>query len=164
MKKYSYSKEEREFLEKSCLPFSIYQWIDDRVETLVVSQGFVDMFGAGSHENTYDILKDNLYKDVHPEDISRLRDAAYRFYLADEEYNLLFRNKIHGEYRIVRAKGQHVFKPDGYRLAVVWFSDEGAFLENPEGHEDAFAYSLSRVVKDDSRSFNSDYDHLTGLP
>ncbi len=164
MKKYSYSKEERAFIEGNCIPFSTYQFIDNHVETLAISAGFVDLFNLDNLDEAYRIMRNDMYLDAHPDDISRIADAAERFAFSDEPYDILFRNMNRGEYRVIRAKGEHMYTPSGERIAVVWYTDEGPYVADPEGGDDPFAYSLSRVIRDNSRNYNEKFDHLTGLP
>ena len=47
MERYEFSNESRELLEKSVIPFAIYQFIDKRVVTLIVSDGFCKLFHYG---------------------------------------------------------------------------------------------------------------------
>ena len=41
MKKYEYSKTEKAIMEKSAVPFAVYQFIDKKVVTVLVSDGFI---------------------------------------------------------------------------------------------------------------------------
>ena len=45
MEKYRYSDEELAMLEKSPIPFAIYQFLNRKVVTIVVSQGLIDLMG-----------------------------------------------------------------------------------------------------------------------
>ena len=45
MEKYRYSDEELRLLESSLIPFAIYQFINKRVVTIVLSEGFFELFG-----------------------------------------------------------------------------------------------------------------------
>ena len=47
MEKYRYSDGELKLLESSPVPFAIYQFIDKRVVTIVLSEGFSELFGYG---------------------------------------------------------------------------------------------------------------------
>ena len=45
MKRYSFNKYIQEAFEKSVVPIGIYQVVDGRVVTLVVSDGLCELFG-----------------------------------------------------------------------------------------------------------------------
>ncbi len=52
MEKYQYDKNELSFMEESCIPFAVYQFINKRVVTIVLSQGFMDLFGFTDRAST----------------------------------------------------------------------------------------------------------------
>ncbi len=45
MEKYRYSDEELKLLENSPIPFAIYQRVDGKVVTVVMSEGFLELSG-----------------------------------------------------------------------------------------------------------------------
>ncbi len=45
MEKYRYSDEEQNLLENSPIPFGIYQVVDNKVVTIVLSEGFFELSG-----------------------------------------------------------------------------------------------------------------------
>ena len=164
MKRYSYSKEEFNLIENNPFPLAIYQYVDKRLVTIALSQGFLELFKHDDRQEAYDMMNNNMYAHAHPDDMARIADAAYRFATYDDTYDVLFRNNIKGEYRIIRAVGKHIHKPTGDRLAIIAYFDEGPYVETPEGEGGAAAYSLSRSVNEDSKNYNKSYDYLTGLP
>ena len=44
MEKYSYRKDQLDIIENSCIPYAIYQFIDKRVVTIAVSDGFCELY------------------------------------------------------------------------------------------------------------------------
>lgn len=163
MDKYRYSDEEQKLLESSAIPFAVYQFIDKRVVTIVLSEGFFELFGykgMGKRE-LYDLMDNNMYRDTHPDDLSFIGDAAYRFATEGGEYDVVYRTKKDGEYRIIHANGKHVYKEDGIRLAFVWYTDCGAF--NGDEKDDLLNIFKSKLA---ANSLNSKmkHDYLTGLP
>ena len=50
MKRYTYSEEEFRHIEKSTFPFAVYQFVDQRVVTIALTQGFLDVFGYENRE------------------------------------------------------------------------------------------------------------------
>jgi hypothetical protein len=79
MKKYSYSTQEQSTLERLRQPFAVYQFVDKRVSTLVLSDGFCKLFGYDDRALAYFDMDNNMYKDTHPDDAARIANAALRF-------------------------------------------------------------------------------------
>ena len=50
MGRYEYNPIEFSMMEKSLVPFAVYQYIDKRVVTIVLSEGFLDLFGYEDRE------------------------------------------------------------------------------------------------------------------
>ena len=79
MERYSYSPQERAVLEKLQQPFAVYQFIDRRVVTLILSDGFCRLFGYEDREQAMYDMDHDMYKDAHPDDVARIASAAVRF-------------------------------------------------------------------------------------
>ena len=45
MEKYSLDTNKKTLFENSCIPFAIYQFVNRRVVTIALSQGFCELFG-----------------------------------------------------------------------------------------------------------------------
>ena len=58
MEKYKYNDEEFRFMENSGVPFGIYQVIDEQIYTIVLTKGFLDLFGYADmpREEVYQML------------------------------------------------------------------------------------------------------------
>ena len=164
MKKYRYGDAELSLMEKSPIPFAIYQFIDNRVVTIVLTAGFMQTFGFDDKEEAYSVMDNDMYRDSHPDDVARIADAAVQFALKGGIYDTVYRSKVNGEYRIIHAHGQHIFKEDGTRLAVVWYTDEGRYIEDESGYESALNRSLSQDLHRGGMYNRMTYDYLTGLP
>ena len=54
MEKYRYSDEELKLLENSPIPFAIYQRVDGKVVTVVMSEGFLELSGYEGMDKMYD--------------------------------------------------------------------------------------------------------------
>ena len=169
MSRFQYNPEELNFLEKSLMPFAVYQFIDKKVVTLAVTRGFMDMFNIPNREIAIKVLDNDMYRSAHPEDVSRIADAAYRFASGEtENYQVIYRTKIRDEYRIIRSWGKHVTKPTGERIFIVWYFDEGPYLEGSDSESDNYQESIHRAlrnaIQDSTNSYSASYDQLTGLP
>ncbi len=168
MQKYEYSKEIRELLERSLIPFAIYQFINKRVVTLILSDGFLKLFDYEDREKAYYDMNNNMYIDSHPDDAARIADSAFRFATENEEYNVIYRSRVRhcegDEYRIIHARGEHFKTDTGIQLAQVWYIEEGSYKADgaPTGKE--FVASLNETLRRESIVRISYYDYLTGLP
>ncbi len=164
MKKYEYDSAEFSLLEKSQVPFAIYQFLNKRVVTLVLSQGFLDMFGYDDRADTYELMDNDMYRETHPDDVADIADAAYRFAVDEAPYDVVYRSKKYGEYRIVHAHGRHIFKENGVRLAFVTYADLGPYIENDEPLEGGVSSIISSILRERNLNRRVSYDYLTGLP
>lgn len=164
MGRYEYSDIERKILEGSRIPFAVYQYVDERVVSLIISDGFCDLFGYTDRAKAHHDMDNDMYADTHPDDASGLAEAAIEFATGGGRYDLIYRTRIPGEaeYRIIHAVGEHFDTADGEKLAVVWYTDEGIYDE-----EDASTGAgglLSEAMREQSMLSSSNYDYLTGLP
>ena len=94
MEKYCFTESERNLLEQMEMPFAMYQFINRRVVTLILSRGFLELFEYDDPKEAYYDMDHNMYKDTHPDDIARIADAALQF-AKDEEtvYEVIYRTK-----------------------------------------------------------------------
>ncbi len=164
MGRYEFSSKNRELMENSLVPFAIYQFIDKRVVTLILSAGFLKLFNYSDRDQAYYDMDHDMYKDADPEDVARIADAAFRFATEGGRYDVIYRTRRSdgGEYTIVHAIGEHFVTDSGVRLAQVWYMDEGSYSgDNSTGELTA---SLKKAIRRESMIKASYYDHLTGLP
>ena len=164
MGRYEYSDIERKILEGSRIPFAVYQYVDERVVSLILSDGFCDLFGYTDRAKAHHDMDNDMYAETHPDDASGLAEAAIEFAAGGDRYDFIYRTRIQGsaEYRIIHAVGEHFYTSGGERLAIVWYTDEGVYDE-----EDISAGAgglLSEAMREKSRLSSSNYDYLTGLP
>lgn len=166
MEKYQYSKEELSLLESSPVPYAIYQFLNQRVVTLALSQGFLDQFGFETHAEALDVMDRDMYRDAHPDDIARIADVALRFATEGGKYDVLYRTKVHGEYFICHAIGEHFYPVPDVRLAIVWYTNEGPYhaAEGEDGEENTLRGAFRRELHESSIYRQIQYDFLTGLP
>ena len=142
MERYVFSKESRELLERSVMPFAIYQFIDKRVVALIISDGFCKLFHYENREQAYYDMNHNMYEATYPDDVSRIAEAAYRFATKGGKYDVVYRTKKKGgdTYNIIHAIGEHFETKEGVKLSQVWYTDEGEYSEEDlkESFGDAF--------------------------
>ena len=165
MKRFQYSQAEKEIMESSVIPFAVYQFIDQRVVTVLLTKGFMDFFGIEDKDEAYYIMDNHMYKDAHPDDVARISDDALRFATGQiPEYNVIYRSLKDGEYRVVHAFGKHISPKEGVRVAMIWYVNEGSYMGDELIHDDSLTRNYSISLYESSLSRKNNYDFLTGLP
>ena len=166
MEKYRYDDKELAFLERSQVPFAVYQFINKRVVTIAVSDGAIKLFGYTdmARADLYDLMDNDMYRDIHPDDLSDLGDAAYSFATGGDVYDVIYRSYINGQYRIIHAYGKHIDKENGIKLALVWYTDQGVYDEDNNAQKDGIYNSLINKLANRSYNVRVEHDYLTGLP
>ena len=164
MKRYTFSEEEFRHIAKSTFEFAVYQFVDQRVVTIALTQGFLDVFGYENREEAYFLMDNDMYRDTHPDDVARIADAALRFATEGGEYNVIYRTRRNGEYRVIHAYGKHIYPAEGIRLAEVWYADEGAYIGDDILDDKAILRDFSISLYEESLRRKINYDYLTGLP
>lgn len=120
MDRYQFSDTERKTLEKLRAPLAVYQFLNKRVTTLLLSDGFLELFGLADREKAMYLMDHNMYEMTHPDDKARAADEALRFATKGGRYDLIYRSRRYTgneEYRILHSIGEHVIIGDGTRLA-----------------------------------------------
>ena len=168
MEKYTYPPQELKTLESLQMPLAVYQFVDKRVGTLALSNGFLWMFDYTDREQAVYDMDHDMYATAHPDDVTRIADAAAQFATAGGVYDIIYRTrtKTSTEYRVIHAHGEHVIRENGARLAYVWYMDEGPYNEKTEGDspEARANQALVAALHEESILRESRYDLLTGLP
>ena len=165
MERYRYSAEARAALEGLCQPLAVYQQVEGRIITLIVSDGFCRLLGYESRSQVIYDMDHDMYRDAHPDDLERLKEAARRFAGGGEEYDVLYRTKagVDSDYRVIHARGKHVFPEPGVQLAYIWYMDEGRYIEGQENTGTRINRELNSILHEESILKASRYDALTGL-
>lgn len=165
MDKFRYSREELKMIEESQIAVAVYQFMDSKVVTIALSWGFSELFGYTGMEkqDVYDLMDNDMYRDTHPDDMASLEEAAYTFATAGGAYDVIYRSKKAGEYRIIHAYGKHVYK-DGARLAVIWYTDQGLYKGDGKREKDGLFNAFKDQLAERSYAIRAEHDFLTGLP
>ena len=164
MEKYRLSEYDLAFIEQSCVPVTVYQFVDRRVVTLALSAGFCELFGFDDRAEAYYVMDNDMYRDAHTDDKARIADAAVQFATRGGLYDCVYRTLSRGEWRIVHAHGRHIQSKTGVRLAVVWYTDEGAYTPDGSTYESRLHRSLNSVLHENTLLRENHFDTLTGLP
>ncbi len=167
MKRYEIPEQERAIIEKLRFPFAVYQFIDKRIVTLALSDGFCEKFGFQDREEAIYLMDNNMYRDTHPEDVTRVAEEGIRFATEDGVYDVIYRTKTADgkRYMMLHAHGEHVItEKDGVRLAHIWYMDEGICDENDLPQEISMEHVLANALHEENIGRINRFDHLTGLP
>ena len=168
MNRYTYPNEVRAALEGLQQPLAVYQLLDGKIATVLVSDGFRRLFGYTDREQVVRDMDHDMYKDTHPDDRKRIADAARRFAKGgdDEDYDVVFRTKagVDSDYQVIHAHGKHINTEEGIRLAHVWYMDEGRYIEGDETAGSQMNRELNASLHQESILRAANYDALTGLP
>ena len=153
MEKYRYSDEELKLLENSPIPFAIYQRVDGKVVTVVMSEGFLELSGyeGMDKKEIYDLVDSDIYRLVHPDDLASVGDAVDRFLTESGVFDVIYRQKRYEEYRVVHLCGRHIYKEDGTRLAVIWYTDQGAFVGKSINENEDISAEYARLQQENER-------------
>ena len=163
MEKYELTKEYKSFIEGLRQPFAVYQYVDKKVVTLALSDGFCEFLGYEDRAQAYYDMDHDMYRDAHPDDAARIANAAVQFATKGGRLVVIYRIRKKGTpgYVVIHAVGEHVTTETGVRLAHVWYTEEG---EYKEGSGSELSRAMSNALHEESILKANRYDYLTGLP
>ena len=166
MEKYQFDSATKAALEKLRVPLAVYQFIDKRVVTILLSDGFCELFGFDNKDDAYYVMDHDMYRATHPEDRARAADAAYRFATEGGNYEVVYRTLTHKrtDYMIVHAIGEHIRTEDGVTLAYIWYAYEGTYTTENEDNKTSLSAAMERTVREENMIKGNYFDYLTGLP
>ena len=163
MEKFQFGEVERAALEQLNIAMAIYQYIDKRVVTLLVTDGMCKLMGM-KREDVIAYLDDDMYKDTHPDDKARVADAALKFAAGGDSFDCVYRtmSKLINDYVILHSHGEHFFTSNGIMLSSTIYMVEGLNSDNPL--TETLASNFNDIMTKESLIRDNFYDTLTGLP
>ena len=167
MEQFHFSDKDQKKLEQMPVPMAVYQFVNEKVLTLSLSEGYCRLFNFPDHRTAYRFIEEDAFCNTHPDDTARVKDAAYRFAKEGGRYEVVFRSRNYGggAYHIVHGVGEHIYTEDGIRLAYVWYTDEGAYtVESEDSRTTALNRAFNTALHEESMLRASYYSYLTGLP
>ena len=166
MERYRFSEKEQALMESMDVPFAVFQLVEQRIVTIVVTRGFCALVGSMDREKVYAAMDHDTFRNVHPDDIARLGNAVYLFMKNGGRLESVYRlrNADGPGYRVIHAYGQHMYMDTGVRLAQIWYADEGIYSEERNQGRWELSESLGNAIHEESILRASYYDYLTGLP
>lgn len=167
MEKYHFTKEQLGIYEKDEIPFAIYQFVNQKVVTLALSKGFLDMFEFDDFKVAYYEMDNEMYKYAHPDDVARVSNVAIAFATGEvAKYDVVYRTRLSKgrDYYIIHALGKHIILDDGTKVAQIWYISEGKYNPQSNISSNLMNQALNNVLYKTSTIQRNDYDYLTGLP
>ncbi len=164
--KYRFDDRTQAIFEGMTIPFAIYQYLDKRVVTIALSQGFCDEFGFKTLEDAYIAMDNDMYRATHPDDKTRVADAAYRFAAFDVPYDIVYRTRTlkDPDYIILHSYGKSIYPEPGVRLCMTWYAHEGRLMPEDGSYESVLNRTLNRFFAEENQYRGTYYDYMTGLP
>ena len=151
---YQFPDEIRKAYESMTVPLVIYQFENEKVVPLLVSDGFCLLTGL-SHEKALEMLGASQYNLIHPDDAGKVAKVSDDFAHHRGDYDLLIRCRHQDRYHLIHAIGYWQTMTDGTELAFLTYTDVTAskkVLENS---------SLNYLLFQQDQFYK---DPLTGLP
>ena len=121
---YSYSPEKRSALEALPHALAVYQSINGRVYTLLVSDGMC-RFTELVRSELIRRLDQDMFSYVHPDDVEMLANLGYEFITKECVYDVVYRTRLAGtaDYRHVHVVGKFQSMENGARVAILLYND-----------------------------------------
>ncbi len=163
---YVFPEAERIQLERSTVPFVIYQYMDHQVVVVLISDGFCTLCSC-TREAAEKLMNEDMYRDTHPDDKDRVMAEADKFVTEGGIYDAVYRTKSarDGKYHVIHSRGQNMYTKDGTCLSVVYYMYEGSYHETADYvRTNDFVKKHSAPYLRDMFFLNNYYDELTGLP
>lgn len=91
MEKYRFDPAVFAALEKLRSPLAVYQFLEKRVVTIMLSDGFCDLFGFDDKAEAYYMMDHDMYEATHPDDRARIANTAFRFATEGGKYEVIYR-------------------------------------------------------------------------
>ena len=140
-------------LESSEIPLAVYQFVDHRVQTILVSEGLIRWLAPGaSRADLVHYLDSDMYRDVHQEDAVYVASKAAEFAKQPEgRYEVVYRQKLYGQdkYSTVHALGYHRVLENGQKCAVVVYDDITSAMDSNGGSRREFEGGVVEFLNTD---------------
>lgn len=137
---YVFHDEERKLLESLPFALAVYQTVEGRVRTLLVSDGMCRLFHV-QRKPLLTALDESMFQYLHPEDVSRIAYAGACFQKGEEGYSVRFRAKFPAmdAYRVFLCDGQKRVMADGTVLGFFIYHDAGLYEEGVSSGNQRFS-------------------------
>ena len=123
-KPYEFSIESRKALESLPHALAAYQFVNGKVITLLVTDGFCQ-FAGSSREQLTNSLDSDMFGKVHPDDVEWLAKLGFEFATKEGVYDVVYRSRrtAYKGYRTLHVVGKYQTMEDGSRVAFLTYTD-----------------------------------------
>ena len=147
---YIFQEEIKEYLESLMTPLAFYEYDNNQLIPLLVSDGFcrlmdLDRGQAISH------LQGSVFEKIHPDDCGKIMAAVEAFVKKEAGYDIIYRSKytFRDEYHYVHSFGTWQTMPDGAELMCVLYLDLSNCLDVSEQLTNSYnLFQEDRLYKD----------------
>ena len=155
----------KRLLQDTLIPFALYRLENQRIKTVMVSEGLCNLFGA-SREEIINLLDRDMYHYTHPDDLVRAQEEGMRFAAGGEQYDIVYRTRSakDSNYHIIHSVGSHMLDRDGNLLSLIWYVEEGTVEDEEFGIGYSLKKALAGMIHEESMVREIYFDHRTGLP
>jgi len=119
---YIFPEETRKAYEAQPIPAVYYQFIDEKIVPVLVTDGFCRQVGF-SRPQAMALLSGGKFESMHPDDAGRVAHISMEFAHRRSNYDVVFRSRRKEEFRWIHAVGRWQRMPDGTELAVLTYED-----------------------------------------
>lgn len=119
---YVFPEELRKAYEAIPTPLVFYQFVDEKVVPLLVSDGFCRLVKQ-DREKTIKWLIGGQFERLHPDDAGNVAHVSDDFAHHRSGYNVFFRARHSDGYHYIHAVGEWMTMPDGTELALLIYTD-----------------------------------------
>lgn len=140
---YEFYGRQKNDMESSVVPFVIFQYIDQEVHIVLVSDGMCRLF-EGSRSDIIRVLENSICTSVHPEDVEQLSAKWKHFLEEGDPLEVVFRRIVNNRVCSLHAQGAAYMADTGEKLYVLWCSD------------------VTNIVN--AEKISTYYDKLTNMP
>ena len=123
------------------IPLAIYQYVNNKIVTIFVSDSLIEYMGHGitDREAMIEFYNEDMYRYVHPEDRDRIVTAARDFAMGrNEVYDVVYKEQlpIRKGWSVIHSHGYHHTAPDGTKYAIVYYDDVTTAQEMDRAQEE----------------------------
>ena len=122
--RYVFTAERRQALEDVPLALAVYQFVQGKIVTLLVSDGMCSLYGI-QREDLMDSMDHDMFARVHPEDVEMVAALGYRFATCEGPYDIVYRTRLsnYPDYRSLHVTGKYQTLEHGLHLAYLFYTD-----------------------------------------
>ena len=148
--------DQRKLLESLEEPLAIYDCVDGKAVTLLVSDGLCKMKGL-DRESLMAAFDESMFETVHPDDAGKLAHIGAQFARRECGYDVVYRERTSNgtDYHLMHTVGHWQACPEGGELAFLYYTDMSRSIDDIEVLTESYTCAQGDVFYNDP---------VTGLP